>query len=60
MQKVILFTVLVILGSTTMVPHVGPIESHVPLVYKVSLNDPPEVRWAPIARDFAEPIARFM
>jgi len=60
MQQVIILTLLVILGSATMVPHVGPIESHIPLIYKVSLNDPPEVRWAPIARDFAEPLARFM
>ena len=60
MQYAISFMVLVVLASTTVVPHVGPIESHIPLIYKVSLNDPPEVRWAPIARDFAEPLARFM
>lgn len=60
MQQVLILVVLVILGTATMVPHVGPVESHVPLLYKVSLNDPPEVRWAPIARDFAEPLARLM
>lgn len=53
---------LLLLGFTlaTVVPHVGPIESRKPLTYKVSLDDPPEVRWAPMARDFKEPITRFI
>jgi hypothetical protein len=50
----------VIVVYSTMVPHLPPIESRAPLTYKVSLNDAPEVRWAPLARDFAEPIKRFM
>jgi hypothetical protein len=60
MKQLLILVVLVILGTATMVPHVGPVESRTPLLYKVSLNDAPEVRWAPIARDFAEPLARFM
>lgn len=60
MYKVILFLLTITLAFSTMVPHVGPVESRRPLTYKVSLNDPPIVRWAPMARDFAEPIHRFM
>lgn len=60
MLKESLLFILAAVALATMVPHVGPIESRVPLVYKVSLNDPPLVRWAPLARDFKEPIARFM
>lgn len=60
MYKVALLLLLAAICMSTMVPHVGPIESRRPLTYKVSLNDPPEVRWAPMARDFKEPIARFM
>lgn len=60
MAKVALCLMLVIVAYSTMVPHVGPIDAHVPLVYKVSLNDPPIVRWAPLVRDFMHPLSRFM
>jgi hypothetical protein len=29
----------------TVVPHVGPIETHVPLTFKVQIDDPPLTRW---------------
>ena len=51
---------LLALALATMVPHLDPIDAHVPLVYKVELNDPPLVRWAPIVRDFIQPLHRFM
>lgn len=60
MNKVIFLALLAVISLATMVPHVGPIESRKPLTYKVNLEDPPLVRWAPVARDFAEPIHRFM
>lgn len=60
MVKTTILALLLCLACATVVPHVGPIESHVPLTYKVSLNDPPEVRWAPIVKDFHEPLSRFM
>jgi hypothetical protein len=41
MIKIALLAVLAIVSYSTMVPHLDPIETHVPLVYKVSLNDPP-------------------
>ncbi len=59
-MRLIVLGALLVLTLSTVVPHEGPIDSHVPLVYKVSLNDPPEVRWAPIVRDFKEPFASFM
>ena len=43
-----------------MVPHAGPIITHVPKTYKMELNDPPAVRYAPIWRDYEHPIRRFM
>ena len=54
-----LIVLLVVAVSSTMVPHVGPVDTHVPKVYKMELNDSPEERWAPIAKDYAEPIKRF-
>lgn len=41
-------------------PHLDPIISHVPKAYKVNLEDSPEVRWAPIIKDYAEPLKKFM
>jgi hypothetical protein len=56
MYKTTIILLLLGLAMATMVPHVGPVESRRPLTYKVSLNDPPEVRWAAMARDYREPI----
>ena len=52
MNTVVLFVLLTWTITGTMVPHVGPIDSHVPITYKMELNDPPEVRYAPMWRDF--------
>jgi hypothetical protein len=60
MGKLIVVAVLLVLSLSTVVPRVGPIESHAPLAYKVNLADPPKVRWAPIIRDYQEPLARFI
>lgn len=60
MNKIVILSACILIALATVVPHVPPIESRKPLTYKVSLNDPPIVRWAPLARDFAEPIHRFM
>ena len=59
-MKVILIALLCGIALTTMVPHVGPIDSHAPLTYKMELNDPPLKRYAPIWRDYKEPLERFM
>jgi hypothetical protein len=60
MMKPALLGLLLCLAAATMVPHLDPIDAHVPLVYKVNLEDPPEVRWAPIVRDYSEPLHKFM
>jgi len=52
MSKIILIAAIIVLAYTTVVPRVGPIESHPPLIYKVQIKDPPKVRWAPIINDF--------
>lgn len=44
----------------TVVPRVGPVHSHVPLTYKVSLDDTPKQRWTQIVHDYWEPLKRFM
>jgi hypothetical protein len=48
----ILFVCLLNLAIATVVPRVGPIDTHVPLTYKVNVDDPPLVRWAPIIKDY--------
>lgn len=52
MNKIIIAVAILIVAYSTVVPRVGPIESHKPLIYKVQIKDPPRVRWAPIIRDF--------
>ena len=60
MLKIVLVMVMVAFSAATMVPHVGPIDSHAPLTYKMELNDPPIKRWEFIYKDFKEPLDRFM
>lgn len=60
MKTVIFLALLLVLTFSTVVPRVTPIVSHVPRTYKVSLDDPPEVRWAPMVKDYAEPLKRFI
>lgn len=48
----LILTAIVLLASATVIPRVGPIDSHPPVTYKVQINDPPLIRWAPIIRDF--------
>ena len=50
-SAVVLFFLLAI-AFGTVVPRLGPIDSHVPLTYKVNVDDPPLVRWAPIIKDY--------
>ena len=60
MGKLIVAALLLALAIATVVPRVGPIESHAPLSYRVNLEDPIKVRWAPVIRDYKEPLARFL
>ena len=59
-RPIIVLTVLLVLLSATVIPRPGPIDSHVPLTYKVQIDDPPLVRWAPIVRDFNQTVHRFV
>ncbi len=60
MKAIILLLAFIGIIFATVVPHVGPIKSHVPRTYKVSLDDSPEIRWQHIIHDYAEPLKRFM
>jgi hypothetical protein len=60
MNKLFISALLLAVALATVVPRVGPIESHAPLTYKVNLADPPKVRWAPIIKDYKEALARFL
>jgi hypothetical protein len=48
MKSLAVFLALILSISCTVIPRVEPVVSHVPRTYKVSLDDPPEVRWKQI------------
>jgi hypothetical protein len=58
-MKLVALAVLLAVTACTMVPHVGPVDTHVPRTYKMELNDSPLTRWAQIAKDYAHDIRRF-
>lgn len=60
MKRALLLLACLVLLSTNPHPHLDPIITHAPKAYKVNLEDSPEVRWAPIIKDYAEPLKRFM
>lgn len=61
MQTSLLVTLsLIALATATVIPRLGPIETHIPLTYKVQIDDPPLTRWAPIVRDFNHSVHRFV
>jgi len=60
MKTLIILIVLLCLSLANVHPHPDPIITHVPKVYKVNLEDHPMVRWAPIIKDYLEPLSRFM
>lgn len=41
MKLIVLATLLIAITMSTVVPRVTPVVSHVPLTYKISLDDPP-------------------
>ena len=51
-KTLLVLTAVLAISSATVVPRVGPIVSHVPLTYNVSLEDSLEDRWRPILNDF--------
>jgi len=59
-RKILVFAVVVLLCSGTVVPHIGKIKSHIPRTYNVSLDDPLIKRWAPILHDYNHALTLFM
>ncbi len=59
-KTLFLISLMIALVTSTVVPRIGPIDSHSPLTYKVQIDDPPLVRWAPIIRDFNGSLHRFL
>lgn len=51
---------LLAVAFATVVPRIGPIDSHIPLTYKVNIDDPPMVRWAPIIKDYQHELTRII
>lgn len=60
MKVIFLFAFLLSLSISTVVPRVGPIHTHVPRTYRVSLEDSPQNRWRQIIHDYTEPLKRFI
>ena len=59
-KKILLMGLLCLLAMGTVIPRVSPIKTHSPLVYKVSLDDPPIKRWKQVVTDFAVPLKKFI
>ena len=60
MKTPIILALLLTLALSNPHPHPDPIITHTPKIYKVNIDDDPMTRWAPIMKDFAEPLSRFM
>ena len=59
-MKSLIIVAMVCLAAAEVIPHFGPVESHVPLNYKVQISDPPLIRWAPMLKDFNSTLHRFI
>lgn len=51
-KNIFLVLTLLTLTLSTIVPHVGPVKSHIPRTYKVNLDDEPIMRWKQIIHDY--------
>jgi hypothetical protein len=60
MKTILLISLVLTFISATVVPREGPIVTHVPLNYTVNLEDPPEIRWEKIVKDYIEPLKKFI
>lgn len=58
--RLFLFVVLLVFVTATVIPRTGPIDTHIPLTYKVQIDDPPLKRWEPIIKDFNHTVHRFV
>ena len=60
MNKTTILLALIAITLAEVIPRIGPIDSHVPLTYKVQISDPPLTRWAPMIRDYNASLHRFL
>ena len=60
MKPIIFVFTLLVPVFTTVIPHIGPVKTHIPRTYKVSLDDGPIDRWKHIITDYHEPLKRMM
>ena len=60
MLKLLLLLVLVAGTSAFIVPHLGRLKGHKPNTYKVQIDDPPIVRWAPMVHDYRHALDKMM
>ncbi len=59
-MKNLAILLLLAVTQATVVPHVGPIDTHVPLTFKVQIDEAPLTRWQPIIRTFNHTLHRFL
>ena len=59
-QRAAIVLLLAVLTTSTVIPRVGPIDTHIPVTYKLQIDDPPLVRWTPILKDFNHTVHRFV
>ncbi len=57
MKVFVLLPLFFVISLSTVVPRVTPIVSHVPLTYKLNLDDPVEKRYVQLAEDYKKPLA---
>ena len=60
MKATLVLFALIFLGLAEVIPHIGPVDSHAPLIYRVQLEDDPKTRWAPIIKDYNATLHRFL
>lgn len=56
MKHLISVCLLLVLVFSNVQPHPPPIISHAPKTYRVNVDDPPLVRWAPLIKDYKQAI----
>jgi len=60
MKSLILVTAILALTNAFMIPHFGKLPIVNPPRYQVNIDSSPTERWAPIMKDFKEPLTTFI
>jgi len=56
----IIVAILLAVSSSMIIPHLGKLKGHTPRTYNVQIDDPAEVRWAPVVHDYKHALDLFM